>query len=315
MTTLHILNGDGTHYNFKEAKIAGDIAIWREVLCEGPAGNLSEPSFWKQREDFLNQRFESNDAHFEQHVLAEFNKIQAFQHYQEIVLWFEHDLFCQLNLLGLLSWFAQQELHDITLSLVCIHEHPNHPNFHGLGELAPHEFPDLYDRRQKLSPQMLDFAHQAWQHYINPDLHQFSNFLDRNSFEGFPYLKEALQLHLKRFPRQTTGLNSQESRIIHKIADQTVISTKELMRYLLRTDNYAWGFGDLQYFNIIDDLAPLIEKKEDGYTLTPLGHQVIQGKKSFFPYRTQKIALAGGYQSDWYWSENNTISKQEGFSS
>ena len=36
--------------------------------------------------------------------------LSRFSDHEEVVLWFEHDLFCQVQLIYLLDWFARREL-------------------------------------------------------------------------------------------------------------------------------------------------------------------------------------------------------------
>ena len=57
---LHILNGDATLRPFIESKIAGDVVIWREILSEGPAKNVSTQEFFQLRAEYIHQAFKSN---------------------------------------------------------------------------------------------------------------------------------------------------------------------------------------------------------------------------------------------------------------
>jgi len=68
--------------------------------------------------------------------------------YDELVLWFEHDLFDQLNLVQILSWLPGHVSASKTVSLVCIGSHPAPPRFKGLGELTPGEIAPLLETRQ-----------------------------------------------------------------------------------------------------------------------------------------------------------------------
>ena len=61
--------------------------------------------------------------------------LSAFADHEEVVLWFEHDLFCQVQLIYLLDWFAERKLGRTKLGLVCIGEFPGIEYFHGLGQL------------------------------------------------------------------------------------------------------------------------------------------------------------------------------------
>ena len=66
------------------------------------------------------------------------------------VLWFEHDLFDQLNLIQLLTWIRGRPA-SRAASLVCIGSFPGRRRFKGLGELSPEELAPLFDTRHPLS--------------------------------------------------------------------------------------------------------------------------------------------------------------------
>ena len=61
--------------------------------------------------------------------------IENFSDHEEVVLWFEHDLFCQVHLIYLLAWFGQRDLGKTKLSLISIDQFPGVKIFHGLGQL------------------------------------------------------------------------------------------------------------------------------------------------------------------------------------
>ena len=72
--------------------------------------------------------------------------LARFHDHDEVILWFEHDLYDQLQLIQLLDWFAQQELEETRLSLICI------DHFFGLGQLTPVQLASLFNTRQEVTP-------------------------------------------------------------------------------------------------------------------------------------------------------------------
>ena len=64
--------------------------------------------------------------------------------YDELVLWYEHDLFDQLNLIQLLTWIHERRPTTKPVSLVCIGAFPGRTGFKGLGELTPAEVASLF---------------------------------------------------------------------------------------------------------------------------------------------------------------------------
>ena len=97
---LHILNGDATANLFKETGLPGQVLVWREILAEGPATQTpDEKAFWRQRQEYITQSYQETTQNYHLKVLTELNRLQQLCRQQdEIILWFEHDLICQVNL-------------------------------------------------------------------------------------------------------------------------------------------------------------------------------------------------------------------------
>ena len=47
------------------------------------------------------------------------NKLKIFRTFDKVLLWFEHDLYDQFQILQILDWFNQQNLSEITLAIIC----------------------------------------------------------------------------------------------------------------------------------------------------------------------------------------------------
>ena len=116
----------------------------------------------------------------------------------------EHDLFCQIHLVYLLTWFSEMNLNRTTLSLVCINEFPGKENFRGLGELNPQQMRGLFDKRIEVTDQQMQIAQQAWEAYSSPTPKALEAFLQQDT-SALPFLKAALQKHLARFPSAKNG--------------------------------------------------------------------------------------------------------------
>src|SRR4029450_8931436 len=88
--------------------------------------------------------------------------IDDYETYAQLVLWFEHDLFDQLNLIQLLSYLRMRPPVGRTVSLICINSFPGHPDFHGLGELSAPELASLFDTRRPVQDAAYVLAGRAW---------------------------------------------------------------------------------------------------------------------------------------------------------
>ena len=99
-STLHILNGDGTAYPFRKTSLKGDHIVWREMLCEGPVPERPDLGQLKTiRFPFLAGLDGSDTAKVESMFYIPFERLRKLRPYENIVLWFEFDLFCHLEFL------------------------------------------------------------------------------------------------------------------------------------------------------------------------------------------------------------------------
>src|SRR5262249_25464527 len=143
---------------------------WREALVCGPApGSLSEDEFREGRARHLAEAYSIPFEKSQRELKEQEGALRTFAEHDEIVLWFEHDLFCQVHLIYLLSWFAQREFGDTRLSLICVGEFPGIRGFRGLGELNEAQLAGLFPQRQEVSPDQLNLGVRAWQAYSAAD--------------------------------------------------------------------------------------------------------------------------------------------------
>ncbi|MDQ4140033.1 MAG: RNA polymerase subunit sigma, partial [Bacteroidota bacterium] len=274
---LHILNGDGMAKPFKQAPIpANDYLIWREILFEGPIIVRGSPvDFWQARQHYISQTYQEAPTAYVLQVTAEVKRLETFSLHDEVVLWFEHDLLCQINLLYLLHWFAQQALNKTTLSLVCIGSHPEMPDFKGLGNLSPEQLAALFRQRQVLTSGDLALGDRGWQAFASPTPENLINFLQEEDFTRLPLLPDALRAHLTRFPSVQNGLNAIEQLLLEIIAQHSPTTTQLFHLFWQRTT--LFGLGDTQIINYLKELeqADLIKRK-DQISITDLGNKALR---------------------------------------
>ena len=121
------------------AGIPGSYSIWADPLHAGPVpGGLGDAELVEVRAHFLGIA----DAP-EYDIRLWRAPLEQHESYGELVLWFEHDLFDQLNLIQLLTWIRVRLPASKPVSLICIGSFPGRPDFKGLGELLPDELASL----------------------------------------------------------------------------------------------------------------------------------------------------------------------------
>jgi hypothetical protein len=300
MGYLHVLNGDATLRLFEETGIPGNKMIWREVLSEGrvPAAIGSEP-FWEVRSSFFESFFDVAEEEYHQLTVDEFDKVEAFSEYEEIVLWFEYDLFCQLNMMALLSWFAAQDLNGIQLSLVCVGALPEEDKLVGLGEVSPSIYPSLFKNRRPLSQEDLDFAQQFWATFSSDDPRSLYEIAGQK-IDTFPYLPAAVSAHLRRFPSTSNGLNIIEDKMM-RIVHSGIRDRRQVVGQVLEEDQ-EFGFGDWQYFVYLKNLYPLLQE-EDGLSVNELGEKVLSGEEDFVKWAQHNYYWGGVHFKSYRWDD------------
>jgi len=80
----------------------------------------------------------------------------------EYVLWFEADLYDQLQIAQILATLGDLGVAPGRVTLVCIGEYPGIAHFGGLGELQPEQLPGLLAAATPLTAEALDLGAAAW---------------------------------------------------------------------------------------------------------------------------------------------------------
>jgi len=163
---LHVTNGDSVVESFRDGNIPGTYLPWRDVLHDGAVpqrDSLQALSFVRARE-LVRIGVGSDDDYDTIH--AEFVKrddtLARFRQLDEVVLWFEHDLYDQLQLLQILDWLSLQDRAGAQLSMIQIGSHPDVTPFYGLGQLTGVQLAALLPARKPITPRQLEIGRAAW---------------------------------------------------------------------------------------------------------------------------------------------------------
>jgi hypothetical protein len=208
--------------------------------------------------------------------------------YDEMVLWFEHDLFDQLNLIQLLDRVSRNGIRAKPVTLVCIGSFPGRPNFKGLGELTPAEIGSLVSTRRLVDDAQLALAVRAWTAFRDPDPRAIERLIEADT-SALPFLGAALRRHLQEFPWTRDGLSRCERRLM-TLAEPAPIDIFEAFPRMHEGEN-AFYIADGSFW----DLAMVLERatlvaidapSRDPYhvprgtiALTPLGSDVLEARE------------------------------------
>ena len=273
---LHILNGDSTAEIFDKTSIAGDIVVWREMLCEGVVkSEIGSDDFWKSRYDFFESEFGIGKLEYFDQTIKELVKLEELSTYREVVLWFEYDLFCQVNLIAACSYLIKSFRKDINYYLVCTGKEKGKDQLQTLSNYGPNEYEVLYKNKVKLTKNDLLFAEYCWNLYIENDpIKLKNNNFSKNS--KFEYLPMAIDQHILRFPNKN-GLNQIENKILELI-NSGLTSKNKIVRQLLiwQQKETVYGFGDMQYFMTLKNLKKFYTDHNNVILLNNKGKQLVK---------------------------------------
>ncbi|OEK02018.1 hypothetical protein BFP97_11015 [Roseivirga sp. 4D4] len=293
---LHILNGDSTLHQFNKSGIEGDTYVWREVLSDGPvSADFGSELFWAERDQFMSREFQLEPGRYQKECVTLFKEMEgSLPIYDEVVLWFEYDLFCQINMVALIHWLGKQEL-DNTTSLVCVGKIDDSDRLYGLGEIEASQYAQLFETRLKLGSREFEFCSDVYETYCASDPTDLYNYV-LMSLSELPYLPDALDTHFRRYPYKDSGLTEIEQRMIDLI-EAGESDQRKLVGKMLRWQKHQ-GFGDLQYFNILENMKPLFKDFEK----LVLHNDLDKSKVEQLLDRNKK--LGGAQLSDWYWDKH-----------
>ena len=318
---LQIYDGDSSAGTARSANLPGQHLAWREALICGPApNNLSEAEFLEVRAQHLSSAYGAGLNRVRGELRAQHDAIASFRDHEEVVLWFEHDLFCQVHLMYLLNWFAQHELGKTKLGLICIDRFPGVELFRGLGQLNEEQLASLFPQREEVTAAQLELATRAWAAYSSTDALNLVKLRDSDT-SALPFLHRAVVSHLQRFPWTGTGLGRIESVALQLVADGHHIFKKLFPAFSRRES--AYGLGDAQVYLSLKRLAdaptPLLKRNGghsadpaamllSSFELTDDGREVLAGAQDFVVQNGIDMWLGGvrllGPEAQWRWDED-----------
>lgn len=243
---LHIVNGDIVGDKLRKGHIHGDILVWREVYPVGPVFvNMSEPHQRSTRAKYLEKTLGIPADDFETNCNSQEQILQNFHKYDEVVLWFEHDLFDQLMLSYLLHWFSKRKLGHTKLNLLCIGDYPGIDLFRGLGQLTIKQLKTLSGTWQSIGEKELETGSRIWEAYASPNIERHVEILHEDT-SVLPFAHAALELHLSRLPSAKNGLGIVEQ-VTLELIQHGMNTPLELFKEI-RNRLSVLGMGDLEYW-------------------------------------------------------------------
>src|SRR5215210_3609452 len=241
----NILNGDSLAHSFPDAKIEGDIIVVREALMNGDLSGDNLNDFWRSRAKYHG----STEADYHSGVAKEFEKIINAPGNTEFNLWFEYDLFCQVNMWFVISIINSLSIKKKVFAVFTSYLDKTSKQFwNGFGPANTDELKVCYANRIPLSEADINFGQELWKAYKNGNLEELTN-LSKHQSLAFPYLQELVKAHVDRFPKD--GTKGRPEKVIEDITKNISTDFHKVFKEFWNRES-IYGFGDIQLKHLYD---------------------------------------------------------------
>lgn len=241
---LHILNGDSLGTAFPSS-IPGNIAIVRECLVDGPVAANSIDELAVIRAKYLSTTYpEAASKNYYTEVIPELEKILTATTATQVYLWFENDLFCQVNL-----WFVVNLLksHKGQLYLVS----PTTDLIEGFGGMKELQLEKAYRDAKPLSPNERHILADMWDIFKRKDVSEATT-LSHQVHPEIPFLYPAVEAWKESIPHGE--YSGKPKAALKEIAKQLGTDDFPKIFRAFQIKYPIYGYGDLHVKRLWEEL-------------------------------------------------------------
>lgn len=289
-TSLHITNGDSTTKNLQQFIQQDIIITWREMLSEGKTlTEVGSETFWKTRLDFLQSSYKISKRNFIDFTLKEYRNLCNQKQQDEIVLWFDGDLFSQINMLGVISWLKRYRKGR---KISCVQVNSKNDTAKKIAKLTSNQLSNHFKKRVELTKDDIEYADYVWQLYCSDCPLRLQTIYKFNKSAIFNNLEKAIATHLLRFPSIKTGLNEIETSILHTVHKEDFKNKEQLVNSLIKNQP-SYGFNELQYNLTLEELKKLFSSFTP-IQLNKIGKNILENQLNYYGKMRSEFSYLGG---------------------
>lgn len=244
----HILNGDCLAEQLGQTSISGQRIVCAECLIDGDVSGDTLPEFWETRAKFISDAYSATRDKYFAKVVTAFDTILNLPEDAEVNLWFENDLFCQVNMWFVLSLIEQNPPAKLYRIFPVI-ENPEH-QWLGFGASDVHHLESAYNHRIAFLPEDITLGANLWHAYKQADFRELVE-LSKQPTNAFQELENVVQAHIDRFPGQNQPGRPEiaiRQLIEYKSTDFGIVFSE------FSKHHGIYGFGDTQVKQIYDKI-------------------------------------------------------------
>lgn len=240
----HILNGDALLGQFPAELKNENVIVFREMLMDGPLSEVLDSSFYQARSEYI-EKLAGENARYTEKVRPQLQQIKNLPDGSRIYLWFEHDLFCQVNLWSCVTWLSTY-VKDLRLFFVS----PPTRDWRGFGGMAEEDLSQAFRQARLLEDRSVQLYREALRLFIGKDVSEIEAYTE---IEGLDLtIKGALLAELTRLP------NADGKFVLHQVIkkigqEEDGNFAKTFQRFC--KEHGVYGIGDLQFRSLFDKLV------------------------------------------------------------
>ncbi len=317
---LNISNGDCAVSIMEQAGITGDILPWRDVLHDGPVPEgLSLEALSEVRTQFIVDRGWGTPENIKSSFIERDNTLKAFEDYDKVTLWFEHDLYDQLQIIQILDWLEQHPSANTELSIICVDEYLSMHSAEEMAGLIQYEVP--------ITDEHLALSSRAWEAFRSPNPENWFALLSTDT-SVLPFLEGAIIRQLEEYPSSSNGLSRTAEQAL-KVISLGESKPGRVFGASQKCEDRQY-MGDSSFWVIIQELLeplafaetsqPLLKlpegmdwarppTPEHELTITPTGEAVLAGEKNWLELAETNRWIGGVHLSSenmWCWDSANS---------
>lgn len=323
---LHLRCGTDILWKLDDAGVPGRKVSWADPLCEGPVPSADRAALRPIRASWLAREYGiERDTDLKELVDSDRAVDEAGKE-DEVVLWFEADLYDQAILVHLLPRLADVLTPATKLTLVTLHEYPGMKRFIGLGQLNAGQLGELFTRRVPVTAPMVSAAREAWKAWVHPTPDLLSAIAIQKA-SALPYLPAAARRMLEQLPDVRTGLSRTERQGLEAV-DTVAPTLHGAWVASQNAEERPWQ-GDSMFFSVMWQLtqgrAPLLAaqggwpsltdgRRNPTLSLTSHGRAVLAGERDYWAEagieRWVGGTRLGAGSTDWRWDPANGVAQR-----
>jgi len=241
-TKYHILNGDCLKEQFPKS-IKDEVIVVRLCLVDGNVNAKNLDDLFKIRAKFISDNYEGfTENDYYKKAVIEIEKVKKLPENAEINLWFEDDLFCQVNF-----WFIIYLINENYNNQSTFLIRPKINSRYSFGNMYETELVSAFHKRKKIEMFEMTQLGKLWKLYQQNDfdeMFKIAEILKTN----FPFLFQAIKAHEERI-----RLDRPTQSLIQIIKELKSVEFRLIFREFCKREP-IYGFGDLQVKRIFDKI-------------------------------------------------------------